>query len=256
MSLNCIPNDLTGDRSALEAVAWCPQTKSHYLNKYWSRSVWPHGITMTSYGRNSVSNHQPHHCLLNRLFRPRSKKTSKLRVTGLSAGNSPGIGEFPAQMASNAENVSIWWRHHGVTKPQYAKLLWAEAYSMRKDVRYIRNVLFRDDFPQCISAKTETRTLGPLEYSKRRLIGKYRLVIWIIVSRSNLSGTYTVIAQFLTQISRLWDFVKYYDKSEYATLKMRQQPILPHDVSSMCCDSRGILILSSIYMVCQSHSIE
>ena len=20
--------------------------------------------------------------------------------------------EFPAQMASNAENVSIWWRHH------------------------------------------------------------------------------------------------------------------------------------------------
>ena len=23
-----------------------------------------------------------------------------------------GIGEFPAQGASNAENVSIWWRHH------------------------------------------------------------------------------------------------------------------------------------------------
>ena len=21
-------------------------------------------------------------------------------------------GEFPAQMASNAENVSVWWRHH------------------------------------------------------------------------------------------------------------------------------------------------
>ena len=34
-------------------------------------------------GRDSVSNHQPHHCLLNRLFRRRSKKTSKLRVTGL-----------------------------------------------------------------------------------------------------------------------------------------------------------------------------
>ena len=40
------------------------------------------------------------------------KKTSKLRVTGLCAGNSPAPGEFPAQMASNAENVSIWWRHH------------------------------------------------------------------------------------------------------------------------------------------------
>ena len=51
--------------------------------------------------------------LLNRLFRRRrSKKASKLRVTGLCAGNSPGTGEFPAQMASYAENVSIWWRHH------------------------------------------------------------------------------------------------------------------------------------------------
>ena len=65
-------------------------------------------------GRDSVSKHQPHHCLLNRLFRCRSKKTSKLRVTGLCVGNSPGTGEFPAQMASNAENVSIWWRHHFV----------------------------------------------------------------------------------------------------------------------------------------------
>ena len=63
-------------------------------------------------GHYSVSNHQPRDCLLNRLFRRSSKKTSKLSVTGLCAGNSPGTGEFPAQMASNAENVSIWWRHH------------------------------------------------------------------------------------------------------------------------------------------------
>ena len=67
-------------------------------------------------GHSSVSNHQPHDCLLNRLFRRRSKKTPKLRVTGLCAGNSPGTGEFPAQMDSNAENVSIWWRHHGKVK--------------------------------------------------------------------------------------------------------------------------------------------
>ena len=45
-------------------------------------------------------------------FGRRSKKTSKLCFTGVCAGNSPGTGEFPAQMASNAENVSIWWRHH------------------------------------------------------------------------------------------------------------------------------------------------
>ena len=59
-------------------------------------------------GRNGVSNHQPHDCLLRR----RSKKASKLRVTGLCVGNSPVTGELPAQRANNAENVSIWWRHH------------------------------------------------------------------------------------------------------------------------------------------------
>ena len=64
------------------------------------------------YERDGVSNHQPHDCLLNRLFRRRSKKASKLCVTGLCVGNSPVTGEFPTQRASNAENVSIWWRHH------------------------------------------------------------------------------------------------------------------------------------------------
>ena len=42
-----------------------------------------------------VWNHQPHGCLLNRLFRRRSKKTSKLRVTGLCVGNSPGPVNSP-----------------------------------------------------------------------------------------------------------------------------------------------------------------
>ena len=46
-------------------------------------------------GHDSVSNHQPHGCLLNRLFRRRSKKTSKLRVTGLCVGNSPGPVNSP-----------------------------------------------------------------------------------------------------------------------------------------------------------------
>ena len=50
-------------------------------------SQWRHN------GRDSVSNHQPHDCLLNRLFRRRSKKTSKLRVTGLCVGNSPLTSE-------------------------------------------------------------------------------------------------------------------------------------------------------------------
>ena len=84
--------------------------------------------------RDGVSNHQPRDCLINRLFRRRSKKTPKLRVTGLCAGNSPVTGDLPTQMVSNAGNVSIWWRHHGAsvnligTKPQQKtakRELWA-----------------------------------------------------------------------------------------------------------------------------------
>ena len=82
----------------------------------------------------SVSNHQPLGCLLNRLFRRRSKKTSKLRVTGLCVGNSPG--EFPAQRASYEENVSIWWRHH-------AAWIHCKEWAFRENphVRLFKNIL-------------------------------------------------------------------------------------------------------------------
>ena len=46
---------------------------------------------------------------------PDHRKHQKLRVTGLCEGNSPVTGEFPAQRASDAENVSIGWRHHVFT---------------------------------------------------------------------------------------------------------------------------------------------
>ena len=65
-------------------------------------------------GREGVSNHRRIDRLLNSLFRRRSKKTSKLRVTGLREGNSPVTDDFPSQRASNAENISIWWRHYAV----------------------------------------------------------------------------------------------------------------------------------------------
>ena len=47
---------------------------------------------------NGVSKHQPHKCLFKRLFRRRSKKTSKLRVTGLCGGNSPHKGPVTRNM--------------------------------------------------------------------------------------------------------------------------------------------------------------
>ena len=102
------------------------QIASHYLSQDICHHIAaPKSLsspTIRAYNRNSlqwrhnehdnVSNHQPRDCLFNRLFRRKWKKTSKLRVTGLCVGNSPGTGEFPSQIASNPENVSIWWHHH------------------------------------------------------------------------------------------------------------------------------------------------
>ena len=48
------------------------------------------------------------------------RNTQKLRVTGLSAGNSPVTGEFPAQMAGYAEMFPFWWRHYEL---EYARVI-------------------------------------------------------------------------------------------------------------------------------------
>ena len=71
-----------------------------------------HALQWRHNDHDSVSNHQARDCLLNGLFRHRSKKAPKLHVTGFCVGNSPVTGEFPAQKASNAVIVSNWWRHH------------------------------------------------------------------------------------------------------------------------------------------------
>ena len=97
------------------SLAWLHSEKLLWKSVARMEQVLRNTLQWRHNGRHSVSNHQPHDCLLKRLFRRRSKKTSKLRVTGLCAGNSPGTGEFPAEMASNAENIFIWRRHHDST---------------------------------------------------------------------------------------------------------------------------------------------
>ena len=89
-------------------------------------------------GHDVGSNHQRLDCLLNRLFRRRSKKNSKLRINGLCEGNSPVTGVFPAQRASNAENVSIWWRRHVVVQKSLAKWVICGQHA---EVKYIEETL-------------------------------------------------------------------------------------------------------------------
>ena len=62
----------------------CIKWNKHYLALRWRHNE-----------HDCVSNHQRFDCLLNRLFLSRSKKTSKLRVTGLCVGNSLGPVNSP-----------------------------------------------------------------------------------------------------------------------------------------------------------------
>ena len=117
------------------------------------RSIYPHHPWLLSWcnplkwrhnRRDSVWNHQPHDCLHNRLFRRRSKKTPALLAFEALrhwplCGKSTGTGEFPAQMASYVENVSIWWRHHVNDFPQRAwlKLTSANHSTTRRSASHV-----------------------------------------------------------------------------------------------------------------------
>ena len=83
----------------------------HYVNENSSRIdstilslQWRHNE------RDGIWNHQPHDCLLNRLFEAQFKENTKAPRHWPLRGEF--TGEFPAQRVSNAGNVSIWWRHH------------------------------------------------------------------------------------------------------------------------------------------------
>ena len=98
------------------------------LNCQWRWEAWPAiGVIACSISwfiykslqwrlneRDCVSNHQPHDCLLNRLFKAQIKENINASRHWPLCGEFTGTGEFPAQKASNVENISIWWRHHGI----------------------------------------------------------------------------------------------------------------------------------------------
>ena len=73
---------------------------------------------------NGVSNHQPHDCLLNRLFKRRSKKISKLCVTGLCEGihrwpgNSPHKGPVTRKILPFDDVIMVYGYH-------YSRIKWA-----------------------------------------------------------------------------------------------------------------------------------
>ena len=87
-------------------------------------------------GLDGVSNHQPHYCLLNRLFRRRLMKTSKLRVTGLCEDrwpvNSPHKGPVTRKMFP------------------FDDVIIGTEYS---NIKYLSDKLYATDFPSMYDTK-------------------------------------------------------------------------------------------------------
>ena len=73
---------------------------------YWISLQWRHN------GSDSVSNHQPHDCLLRRFFQTQIKENIKAPRHWPLCREFTRDRWFPTQMASNMKNVSIWWRYH------------------------------------------------------------------------------------------------------------------------------------------------
>ena len=69
-----------------------------FKDQWWGCTIdgqWRASLHWRHNDHDGISNHQPRGCLLNHLFGRRSKKTSKLRVTGLCVGNSLGLENSP-----------------------------------------------------------------------------------------------------------------------------------------------------------------
>ena len=81
-------------------IVHCDYDKwSLWIHVTWSKILrWRHKES------HCVSNHRRLYCLLKRLFKRRSKKTSKLCATGLCEGSPPVTGGYLSPKASNPEN--------------------------------------------------------------------------------------------------------------------------------------------------------
>ena len=101
-------------------TAW---NRGHSFRSTYTVLQWRHN------GHDGVSNHQPHQCLLNRLFGRRSKKTSKLRVTGLYVGMLYPFSQWKFWFHPGSAGVILYHLCVNNKKSHYQRWIWKEECS-------------------------------------------------------------------------------------------------------------------------------
>ena len=133
-------------------VGTCTRTRA-YINTG-SRKLKNITLLWRPIGRNGVSNHQPCDCLPNRLFRRRLNKHQSSASWSLW-GEFTGDRWIPRTKVSNAENVSIWWRHYEYfwcwawnilrEMGQWLLMLWLRVWNLHE--RRVNPVFQEERFP-------------------------------------------------------------------------------------------------------------
>ena len=90
--------------------------------------------------RDGVSNHRRLHCLFNCWFRRKSKTNQSFASLTFGQEFTGSVtGKFSAQTASNAENASVWWRHH-VPVTHFTNGVWA--HNLNRLTNHFASTLF------------------------------------------------------------------------------------------------------------------
>ena len=97
----------------LSHAGYFDDIKWHKLIYYWI-TLGCVSLQWRDKGCDSVPNHQPRDCLLNRLFSRRSKKTSKLHVTGLCPGPVKSPHKWPVTRKMFPFDGVIMYSYHGI----------------------------------------------------------------------------------------------------------------------------------------------
>ena len=120
-------------------------------------------------------------------------------------GTFTGVGEFPAQRASNAENGSIWWRHHGVRIS--VKLLFIEIIFPRRIfllfIRLEKKMICMSVLNECYP--NQNHTFYSINIVNILILAVYLKLMhgWLITSIAFLDGTLQLYAKLQWRFAEL-----------------------------------------------------